>query len=109
MVSKHIRKRLQSFRMTRRDLGWIVGRAAMAAGGSEFLTAWLSAAPPQESSSHTHAPPEPDRWTSYQPKFFSPEEFRMLDMFTAILIPTDDTPGAREAHVAHFIDFVVDA
>ncbi len=33
----------------------------------------------------------------------------MLDAFTAILIPTDDTPGAREAHVPHFIDFVLDA
>ena len=33
----------------------------------------------------------------------------MLDAFSAILIPTDDTPGAREAHVAHFIDFVIDA
>lgn len=33
----------------------------------------------------------------------------MLDQYTAILIPTDDTPGAREAHVADFIDFVVNA
>lgn len=32
-----------------------------------------------------------------------------LDAFTAILIPTDDTPGAREAHVVPFIDFVVNA
>ena len=33
----------------------------------------------------------------------------MLDVFTSILIPSDDTPGAREAHVAAFIDFVVSA
>ncbi len=26
---------------------------------------------------------------------------------TEILIPTDETPGAREAHTAHFIDFVL--
>jgi hypothetical protein len=59
---------------------------------------------------HTsHAPPEPDRWTSYTPKFFSAEDFRNLDAFTAILIPTDETPGAREAHVTAFIDFVVNA
>jgi gluconate 2-dehydrogenase gamma chain len=37
------------------------------------------------------------------------EDFRNLDAFTAILIPTDDTPGAREAHVTAFIDFVVNA
>ena len=57
----------------------------------------------------SHAPPEPDRWSSYTPKFFSAEELRNLDAFTAILIPTDETPGAREAHVAPFIDFVVNA
>ena len=55
------------------------------------------------------APPEPDKWANYQPKFFSPEEFKTLEQFTAILIPTDETPGAREAHVAPFIDFVVNA
>ena len=33
----------------------------------------------------------------------------MLDQFTSVLIPTDDTPGAREANVAPFIDFVVNA
>lgn len=33
----------------------------------------------------------------------------MLDAFTSILIPSDDTPGAREAHVPAFIDFVVNA
>src|SRR5258708_22399427 len=84
--------------MTRRELAWAIG-----------LANWLRAAPPQNHRAHSDAPPEPDRWKSYQPKFFSAEEFRMLDAFTAILIPTDDTPGAREAHVPHFIDFVLDA
>jgi hypothetical protein len=90
--------------MTRRDLGSIVARAALAAGGQEFFGAWLEAAP-----GHSHAPPEPDRWTNYNPKFFALEEFRILDAFTAILIPTDETPGAREAHIAPFIDFVVNS
>jgi len=43
------------------------------------------------------------------PKFFSPEDFAALQSFTEILIPTDDTPGAREAKCAHFIDFVLQA
>jgi hypothetical protein len=43
------------------------------------------------------------------PKFFSPEDFAALQSFTEILIPTDDTPGAREAKCAHFIDFVLTA
>src|ERR1700730_17173499 len=93
--------------MTRRDAGWLVAQAALVAGGQEFFSSWLSAAPAH--NTHSSAPPEPDRWSSYKPKFFTPEQFQMLDSFTAILIPTDDTPGAREAHVAHFIDFVVAA
>lgn len=84
-----------------------MARAAMVAGGQEFFVSWLCAAPAH--ATHSNAPPEPDRWSSYQPKFFTPEEFRILDSFTAILIPTDDTPGAREAHVAPFTDFVVNA
>ncbi len=90
--------------MTRRDLGSIIARAALATGGQEFFSDWLRAEP-----SHSHAPPEPDRWTAYQPKFFTPDEFQTLDTFTAILIPTDETPGAREAHVTPFIDFVLNS
>jgi Gluconate 2-dehydrogenase subunit 3 len=92
--------------MTRRDLGWLLGRVATSAGASEFLGQWLRAAPAR--GNHA-APPEPERWSHYTPRFFSAEDFRALEGFTAILIPTDETPGAREAHVAHFIDFLVHA
>src|SRR5579875_1065404 len=92
--------------MTRREAAWTVARAALVAGGAEFFQSWLRAAQPHD---HSAAPPEPDRWTNYKPQFFSADEFRDLGTFTEILIPTDDTPGAREAHVAPFIDFVVNA
>ena len=59
-------------------------------GALEFFSAWLKAAPPP-------------------PKFFSPADFEALQAFTEILIPTDETPGAREAHCAHFIDFLLQA
>jgi hypothetical protein len=99
--------------MTRREAGWMVLRAAAVTGGAEFFNSWLKAQSASPNSyaheSHTSAPPEPDRWSSYEPKFFSKDEIRALDEFTAILIPTDETPGAREAHVAQFIDFVVNA
>ena len=39
--------------------------------------------------------------------FSPPEDFAALEAFTQILIPTDDTPGAREAHCAQYIDFVL--
>jgi gluconate 2-dehydrogenase gamma chain len=93
--------------MTRRDAAWAILRAAAVIGGQEFFSDWMRAA--QVAQHRLHAPPEPDSWTSYTPKFFSAEDFRNLDAFTAILIPTDDTPGAREAHVTAFIDFVVNA
>jgi Gluconate 2-dehydrogenase subunit 3 len=93
--------------ITRRDAAWAILRAAAVIGGQEFFSDWTRAA--QVVNHSSHAPPEPDRFTSYKPSFFSAEDFRNLDAFTAILIPSDDTPGAREAHVAAFIDFVVNA
>ena len=90
----------------------MVVRATTTAGAAQFFRGWLHASESQLAHAHEHhsfAPPDPHDWNSYQPQFFSPEEFRMLDAFTAILIPTDETPGAREAHVAAFTDFVVNA
>jgi hypothetical protein len=62
-----------------------------------------------EHDNHASAPPEPDYWRNYRPKFFGSDDFEALSAFTEILIPTDETPGAREAHCAHFIDFVLHA
>lgn len=99
--------------MTRRDASWMISRAFAAAGAQPFFSGWIRAA---EADAHayahgagSHAPPEPDRWMGYKPRFFSPEQFAALQSFTEILIPSDETPGAREAHVAPFIDFVVNA
>ena len=38
------------------------------------------------------------------PGVLSAEQRRELDALTALIIPTDDTPGAREAHAVDFID-----
>ena len=45
--------------------------------------------------------------SSYQPRFFSSEEFSSLELLTELIIPSDGSPGAREAGVAEFIDFMV--
>lgn len=37
-------------------------------------------------------------------EYLTAEQARLLDVITAHIIPTDDTPGAREAHVVRFID-----
>ena len=36
--------------------------------------------------------------------FFKPEQAAEIEAMAAQIIPTDDTPGAREAGVIHFID-----
>ncbi len=94
---------------SRRDLLALAGRAAALPGAAEFFAAWLQAADVHQHAANTAAPPEPPLLRDYQPKFFGPEDFEALQAFTEILIPTDDTPGAREAHCAHYIDFVLQA
>jgi hypothetical protein len=43
----------------------------------------------------------------YQPLFFTAEQFQMVEHLTEIIIPEDDTPGAKKAGVAEFIDFML--
>jgi hypothetical protein len=93
--------------LNRRDVLEVAIRAAALPGGAEFFAAWLLAGDDHKHGSD--APPEPPLLRNYQPKFFSPDDFRALQAFTEILIPTDDTPGAREAYCAHYIDYVLHA
>ncbi len=94
---------------TRRDLLALAVRAAALPGAAEFFAAWLKAADGRRHAAASKAPPEPPLLRDYKPKFFGPEDFAALQSFTEILIPTDDTPGAREAHCAHYMDFVLQA
>src|SRR5437764_2107762 len=89
---------------SRRELIELTARAAALPGAAAFFSAWLRAA---DDHQHSAAPPEPPLLRNYHPKFFDAADFAALQAFTEILIPTDDTPGAREAHCAHFIDFVL--
>jgi hypothetical protein len=45
--------------------------------------------------------------TVYRPQFFTAGEYAMVDRLAEIIIPNDETPGAKEAGVAEFIDFMV--
>jgi len=40
----------------------------------------------------------------YQPQFFTDTEYVLVERLAAIIIPSDETPGADEAGVAEFID-----
>jgi hypothetical protein len=95
--------------LDRRELIEMAVRAAALPGASRFFDAWFQAGTPAQPSPASFAPPEPPRLRDYRPAFFDADDFAALQAFTEILIPTDDTPGAREAHCAHFIDFVLQA
>jgi gluconate 2-dehydrogenase gamma chain len=45
--------------------------------------------------------------TSYKPLFFSPQQYKMVEHLAEMIIPEDETPGAKQAGVAEFIDFMV--
>lgn len=43
----------------------------------------------------------------YQPLFFSPWEYQVIERLTDLIIPNDGKPGALEAGVSEFVDFMV--
>jgi gluconate 2-dehydrogenase gamma chain len=44
---------------------------------------------------------------TYQPQFFTTAEYPVVERLAEIIIPSDTSPGAKEAGVAEFIDFMV--
>lgn len=45
----------------------------------------------------------------YHPVFFNDAEYAVIERLTDIIIPSDGTPGSKEAGVAEFVDFMVGA
>jgi len=43
----------------------------------------------------------------YTPQFCSAQEYALVELLTELIIPSDERPGAREAGVAEFVDFMV--
>src|SRR5262245_12375915 len=44
----------------------------------------------------------------YVPRFFSAEEYAVVERLADLVLPSEGTPGASEAGVAEFVDFMVD-
>src|SRR6202521_275676 len=65
------------------------------------VTTWLSASWSDLNAAGTFAASasQQEGW-----QVLKPEQVRELDAVTAQLVPTDNTPGAREAHVVRFMD-----
>jgi gluconate 2-dehydrogenase subunit 3-like protein len=53
------------------------------------------------------APPASAHSQPYKPLFFTSEQFHLVEHLSEMIIPADDTPGAKQAGVAEFIDFML--
>src|SRR6202171_1152354 len=79
-------------------------RSFLSQAGIAVSAAWLSARCPEMVSAATHARQAVQTGAAYKFEFFTPAEAAEIDALSARIIPTDDTPGAREAGVLYFID-----
>ena len=89
-------------------------RSFLSMGAAGISAAWLTANWPSMVSAATHAhraaaSPDPAKF-----EFFKPEEAAEVEAMASRIIPSDETPGAKEAGVIYFIDralvtFAVDA
>ncbi len=75
------------------------------AGASLGLLCMSSLTPDLLTKAHAYAQAHAGATKAY--RFFTPEQAAEFDAFAAQIIPTDDTPGAREANVVHFTDFLL--
>ena len=65
---------------------------------------WLASYFPEiiAAQEHAHQAAQSETPSSFQ--FFAPEDAAEVEAIAAQIIPTDETPGAREARVIYFID-----
>src|SRR5690348_8553578 len=66
--------------------------------------AWLTTHWPAVLNAATHARQAAKSAIPAKFAFFTPEEAAEIDAITARIIPSDETPGAREAGVVFFLD-----
>lgn len=86
--------------MERREILRVLSLAAAAAQFPGFER-WAFACPQHGESALVKGPA-----ASYQPRFFTSREYALIETVTDLIIPNDGTPGAKDAGVAEFIDFM---
>ena len=79
-------------------------RQFLAGAGSAFGAAWIAAQWPAVAAAHTHAAAATTGAGPAVLEFLTPGEAREIAAIVAQIVPTDDTPGAREAGAVYFID-----
>src|ERR1700756_4340053 len=73
-------------------------------GCSSITAIWVSTHWPALLSAARHARESAQSTPPAKLEFFTPEQAVEIDALTARIIPTDQTPGAREASAVYFID-----
>jgi hypothetical protein len=90
--------------VARREVIRLLGIASVAATFPGFRQ-WAFAG--EAGAGNASAAATPPATDAYRPLFFSPPQYRLVEHLAELIIPADDTPGARDAGVAEFIDFMV--
>jgi gluconate 2-dehydrogenase gamma chain len=82
----------------------VLAMLAKAAAASQFpgFSRWAFG----QQHEHAESATPPVRTASYEPAYFSASEYQTIDILTGLIIPRDESPGAQEAGVAEFIDFL---
>jgi len=86
----------------RREILRYIGIATVASSFPGF-SKWAFACSHDTSQSPSSTSPR----SSYAPLFLSAQQYRMVEHLAEMIIPEDDTPGAKQAGVAEFIDFML--
>jgi gluconate 2-dehydrogenase gamma chain len=105
---------IENGRVSRRGALKYLGLLAATGAGRQFLAAWLPSPTTHAMGRHdmvtvqgmSHST-DVERAGLYVPQFFTPSEFKTVEVLTELILPTDDEPGAKEARVVDYIDFVV--
>src|SRR5690242_18374432 len=79
-------------------------RDFLAVSATALASLWLTADPQEVHASLRHAAHVARSRQPVAFETFSPEEAADVEAIASQIIPTDDTPGAREAKVVYFID-----
>src|SRR6267378_8014093 len=101
--------------VSRRSTVKYMGLLAASAAGRQFLANWLPILAVHANGRNglvrmqgmSHSTADVERAAPYVPQFFKPDEFKTVELLTELIVPTDDQPGAKEAQVGNYIDFVV--
>ena len=88
----------------RREILQLLARVAAVSQFAGF-SRWIFAA--EHAHDHVAQNATGTKTERYEPRFFTPAEYKIIDQVTELIIPNDGSPGARDAGVSEFIDFMV--